>query len=164
MDKDGVEKILGSLAAAGADCAIRQHTQEEVDQRGHPLFWAEYKSVEFFKVLFDQFAVTHAVDLTPGSGAAASAALSAGITYEGFAANAPHKGWLDELMDCAIFGIAVESKQAAAAVGATEEHVQQIKQYFNATVKEAKRYLTADAPTNSGEDDKEDKDSSDSDA
>ena len=47
LDKEGVEQILGHSAAAGAEVAVKAHVQEEIEQRGHPLFWAEYKSVHF---------------------------------------------------------------------------------------------------------------------
>ena len=146
VDMEGVEQILGRTAAAGAEVSVRPHVQHEIDKRGHPLFWAEYKSVQLFKVLFSQFDVTHVLDATPGSGAAASAALASGAIYDGFCVNSAHKQWLESLMDSAIFAVATESGDSAAAVGATKEHVEQIKTFFSATVKEAKRYLTADGP------------------
>ena len=154
VDMDGVEAILGRPAAAGAEVSVRPHVQHEIDKRGHPLFWAEYKSVQLFKVLFSQFDVTHVLDATPGSGAAASAALASGAIYDGFCVNSAHKQWLESLMDSAIFAVATESGDSAAAVGATKEHVDQIKTFFSATVKEAKRYLTTDGPVEeNGEED-----------
>ena len=71
-----------------------------------------------------------------------------------FCVNSAHKQWLESLMDSAIFAVATESGDSAAAVGATKEHVEQIKTFFSATVKEAKRYLTADGPVEeNGEED-----------
>ena len=146
VDKAGVDQILGRSAAAGADVAIKPHIQAEIDKRGHPLFWAEYKSMQLFKVLFSQFDVTHVLDITPGSGAAAAGALSIGANYDGFCVNTHHKQWLDDLMDCTIFALAVESDEVATAVGASKEHVAQIKMFFSAAVKGAKRYLAEGAP------------------
>ena len=123
LDRDGVEQILGRSAVAGAEVAIKQHVKDEIEKRGHPLFWSEYKSVQLFKVLFDQFDITHIWDVTPGSGAAASAALATGTQYEGFTANAAHKQWIEAIMDRAIFALAIESDETTAAVGATKEHV-----------------------------------------
>ena len=153
---------MGRAAAAGADVTVKPHVQAEIDKRGHPLFWAEYKSVQLFKVLFAQFDVTHILDMTPGSGAAASAALAAGATYDGFCINAPHKQWLENLMDSAIFALAVE-KDSAEAVGATQEHIDQIRMFFSATVKDARRYLGSDSGP-PAEDDKEEPESSDADS
>ena len=147
LDRDGVEQILGRPAVAGADVAIKPHVKDEIDKRGHPLFWSEYKSVQLFKVLFDQFDITHIWDVTPGSGAAASAALATGTQYEGFTANAAHKQWIEAIMDRAIFALAIESDETTAAVGATKEHVANIRLFFHSTVKEAKRHLSAEAPT-----------------
>ena len=146
MDKEGVEQILGRAAAAGAEVAVKPHVQEEIDRRGHPLFWAEYKSVHFFRVVFNMFDVTHVFDVTPGSGAAGAAALALGAQYDGYCVNTAHKQWLDNLMDSAIFALAVESNEVALAVGATEEHVGHIKMFFSSTVKDAKRYLIAETP------------------
>ena len=139
-----MSQILGLAAAAGAEVAVKPHVQEEIDKRGHPLFWAEYKSVHFFRTVLNTFDVTHVFDVTPGSGAAGAAALAVGAQYEGFCINAAHKQWLDNLMDSAIFALAVESPEVAAATGATEEHVAHIKVFFSATVKDAKRYLIAE--------------------
>ena len=153
-----MEQILGRAAAAGAEVVVKPHVTAEIDKRGHPLFWAEYKSVQLFKVLFAQFDVTHIMDVTPGSGAAASAALAIGATYEGFCVNGPHKQWLENLMDSAIFALAVESKETAAAVGATQEHIDQIKSFFSGTVKDAKRYLDPNSGTTAGDADDEEGD------
>ena len=119
--------------------------------------------MQLFKVLFAQFDVTHILDITPGSGAAASAALAAGATYDGFCINGPHKQWLENLMDSAIFALAVE-KDSAAAVGATQEHIDQIRMFFSATVKDARRYLGSDSGPPAAEDDKEENESSDADS
>ena len=82
--------------------------------------------------------------MTPGSGAAAAAALGSGIHYEGLCTNGAHKQCLDGLMDIAIYAIATESDEAAAAVGATKEHVANARLFFASTLKQAKRFVTAE--------------------
>ena len=119
--------------------------------------------MQLFNVLFAQFDVAHILDVTPGSGAAASAALGNGANYDGCCVNTAHRQWLDDLMDCTIFALAVESDEAAAAVGASKEHVGQIRMFFSATVKDAKRYLSSDpAPAGDDESDEEADSSDDS--
>ena len=63
-----------------------------VDQ---PLFWAERKPVQLFKTLFEDLNAQAVVDLTPGSGTAAKAAVELGLSYVGVALNAFHAHWLD---------------------------------------------------------------------
>jgi len=148
LSDEDVVAILGQkapLAAAGAKQKVKDRHLTEVKERGNPLFWAEYKPVEFWKDLMVNMAVTDVLDFTAGTGAAAAAALHCGIKYEGVCVNADHKSWLDGLMDKVIYAVASESTEAAAAVGASEEHISSIKLFFQGTVKEARRFLVASA-------------------
>ena len=104
-------------------------------------FWGEYKPVELWSSLFKSMGATDILDWTPGSGAAAAAALHCGIKYEGICTNSPHKKWLDGLLDKAIYAVAVDSPESAAAVGASPDFVNNIKVFFQGTVKEAKRFF-----------------------
>ena len=72
-------------------------------------------------------AATEILDWTPGSGAAAAAALHCGIKYEGVCTNTAHKQWLDGLLDKAIYAVAVDSPAGATAVGASPDYVNNIK-------------------------------------
>ena len=75
-------------------------------------------------------AATEILDWTPGSGAAAAAALHCGIKYEGICTNTAHKQWLDGLLDKAIYAVAVDSPESAAAVGAsTQINSTQLKRF-----------------------------------
>ena len=58
-------------------------------------------------------------------------------------------------MDCTVFALAVESDEAAAAVGASKEHVALVRMFFSATVKDAKRYLSSD-PAPAGDEEEAD--------
>ena len=103
-------------------------------------------------------AVTDVLDFTAGTGGAAAAALHCGIKYEGICVNADQKKWLESLMDKVVYAVACDSPEHAAAVGASTELVNSIKLFYQGTVKEAKRYLSAqssDMPA-AGHDDAED--------
>ena len=52
---------------------------------GEPLFWLEMKDVLFWVALFKDLSVSHIFDLTPGSGAAAIAAMMLRLKYDGCA-------------------------------------------------------------------------------
>ena len=66
---------------------------------GQPLFWAERKSVAFWKSIFADLNVGTVVDTTPGSGTAATAALQMGISYVGIARNSLHANFLSNVLD-----------------------------------------------------------------
>ena len=66
---------------------------------GCPLVWGETKSVQFWLQLIKELDVSFIVDLTPGSGALAEAAMIKGISYFGFVANPVHLGWLTNVID-----------------------------------------------------------------
>ena len=51
--------------------------------------------------------------------------------------------WLDSLMDRVIYAVACENADSAAAAGATPEQVFAIKTWYQATIKDAKRFLIA---------------------
>ena len=118
------------LAAAGAENVKERHLLQEVQRAGNPAFWCEYKPLDVWISLFKNMAATEILDLTPGSGVAAVAALHCGIKYEGCCTNAAHKQWLDGLLDKAIYAVAAESLESAAAVGASADYVNNIKRFF----------------------------------
>jgi hypothetical protein len=142
-DLQGILGPKAGLAAAGGDAKVKRRHLQEVKQAGNPVFWAEYKPVDLWSNLFRSMGATEIFDLTPGSGAAAIAALHCGIKYEGVCINANHKQWLETMLDKAIYAVALESPESATAVGVTQECVANIKLFFQGTVKEAKRYLLA---------------------
>ena len=75
--------------------------KQVVKRLGHdvPLYWQEYKPAAFFRQLFDDFDIGAVFDLTPGSGACAEAAMSAGIKYSCTAMHKLHAAWLANVMD-----------------------------------------------------------------
>ena len=66
---------------------------------GVPMFWNETKPVSFWVSLLGDVKAGCVIDLTPGSGALASACMSAGIQYLGFTAHPAHHTWLTNVID-----------------------------------------------------------------
>ena len=66
---------------------------------GQPLFWAERKTAAFWKMLFQDLSASSIVDVSPGSGTAARAALELGLPYFGVARNSLHSTWLGNVAD-----------------------------------------------------------------
>ena len=73
------------------------------------MWWNETKEVELFLALFRDLNTVQVLDLTPGSGAAAMAALILRICYEGIAMNAGHANWLNRILDKAMFAVIADA-------------------------------------------------------
>ena len=105
-------EITGMKAdAAAADRAPEVWADGEGDSAGVPLFWQESKSQAVWQALLQNHLVKDVIDLSPGSGALASACLSLGLRYTGFCANEKHRKWLENLVD-----------RQALTLAATEGH------------------------------------------
>lgn len=74
---------------------------------GVPLFWQERKPVALWKRIFEDLSVRSVVDLTPGGGLAARAAMEMGISYLGLARSAEQGQWLTAACDRAALIAAV---------------------------------------------------------
>lgn len=66
---------------------------------GMPLFWAERKPVAFWGQLLTDLDIKCIIDLSPGSGSLARAALSSGVQYVGVVRSAEHSSWLQNVLD-----------------------------------------------------------------
>ena len=66
---------------------------------GVPLFWLETKSMSFWSTLLEHLNIKVVVDITPGSGALASACMEAGVPYFGMCINQHHHVWLSNVVD-----------------------------------------------------------------
>ena len=83
------------------DCMFsRDRVQKDVDLKGHPLFWCEWKPTSLYIELRRDFQVTDVVDLTVGSGAAALGALSNKVHYFGVCVNHHHLVWVRRIVQC----------------------------------------------------------------
>lgn len=92
MSADFKETILGQPTEVPKDsvfdCAL-----------GVPLFWQERKTVQCWSTLFENHRAKAVFDLTPGSGAAARAAMDLGIQYACICRSAWHCSWLQNILD-----------------------------------------------------------------
>ena len=103
--------------------------------------------------------MTHIVDFSPGSAGLAIAAAGA-MEYEGVATNEMHCSWLDSTLDLVVKYLASTDKEFAKKLGADDEFVEKVMQYFARTFTEAKRYLEPEEQID--EDDDENKDDGES--
>ena len=133
LTEEGKKQIMGQ-AAVGA--FTKERVKREVEAKGHPLFWAEWKPVNLFSTLFRDFGITHVVDMTPGSGAACLAALYSEIPYTAFCHNEAHMQWLKGLIN-KVFVALVAQKD----VTAQDEVVANVKHYLHRAVEAAKQML-----------------------
>ena len=66
---------------------------------GCPMYWCETKSVAFWVQFLTELSAKCVVDVTPGSGSLAEAAMILGIQYCGFVTDPVHMGWLTNVID-----------------------------------------------------------------
>ena len=77
---------------------------------GLPLFWQERKEPVFWTTLLTHLDTKCVVDLTPGSGSCARAAMHMGISYTALAMNAQHNSWLQNVLNKAAMQSIVREK------------------------------------------------------
>ena len=92
LDDESKQRILGFAPS-------RPRVQLFDTALGQPLFWAERKPTELWSSLFRDLNIRTVVDVTPGSGTAAIAALELGISYVGIARNSLHANFLNQVLD-----------------------------------------------------------------
>ena len=76
---------------------------------GVPLYWQERKPVQLWRQVFEDLQARTVVDLSPGGGLAARAAMELGISYLGLARTAEQCSWLANVCDRAAARAAVTS-------------------------------------------------------
>jgi len=122
---------LLSVADKAKLLAVPQESVEQPKQGvfdpagGIPLFWQERKPTSFWKKLYGDLQARCVVDLTPGGGLAARAALDVGLPYLGFTRTAEHGQWLGQVCDRNALQAAVTSGTAlhnADLAGSIEDH------------------------------------------
>jgi hypothetical protein len=108
-------------------------------KHGVPISWREVTPIQLYVTLYTHFDIQSVCDLSPGSGAAAIAALLANITYTGLCQNQEHAAWLNKIVDTAYLGILTD--------GAKERDKKQsdrVLHFFRPIVEDAKRMLRAE--------------------
>ena len=101
-------EILGQSAVGDF---VKARVQKEIKEKGHPLFWGEWKPVHYYSTLMRDFECSEVVDWTPGSGAACIAALYHGVPYTAFFQNAAHKDFVWNYIKRVFLAIVVEKKE-----------------------------------------------------
>ena len=145
MAVDVKEAVTGITAPVSDELVFK-----ETKTRGHPLFWMEILDVEWHITFFRDTHVTHVLDVSPGSGAAACAAAVLNISYEGIAMSAKHAAWLDNIMDKAVFAAVqlrgIEKDAKGKAVDSDAKQLQDnVLAFFKDLVEEGRKYLTRDS-------------------
>lgn len=84
---------------------------------GVPLFWQEVRPVSFWQGLLEELKVKSVFDLSPGSGALASACLLSGEQYFGVCRNETHQNWLANVVDRMTMSLACDASTPVHQVG-----------------------------------------------
>jgi len=136
LTADAKQKITGVSAVGDIQ---RLRVTKEVNEKGHPLLWSEWKPVTLYSTLYRDFQVADVVDLTPGSGAACLAALWSSISYIGLCSGQEHQKWLQDLLQRMFIAMLMTKKVSAAP-----ELVQNITTYLKFAAEQAKLMLPRD--------------------
>ena len=96
-----VEKAVVFGSGGAGDPAATAACPCNWDFGGVPLFWRESKTIGLWQAVLELFNIKSIVDLTPGSGSLAVAAMSRGLKYTGFVQEAKHLSWLQNILDTA---------------------------------------------------------------
>ena len=136
LTADAKQKITGVSAVGDIQ---RLRVTKEVNEKGHPLLWSEWKPVTLYSTLYRDFQVADVVDLTPGSGAACLAALYSSIPYIGLCSSQGHQKWLQDLLQRMFVAMVMIRK-----VSAEPDLVKNITTYLERAATEAKLMLPRD--------------------
>ena len=135
MTADVKEGILGRSAVGTFN---KQRVQKEVEEKGHPLFWGEWKPIQLWISLFMELGATEIVDFTAGTGATAIAALHLGVHCRAFCHNASHQNWLQGLLQRIFLALTADKKLKAPA---DEELRSNVERYLRRAAEGARKLL-----------------------
>jgi len=76
---------------------------------GVPYMWNEVKDVAFWSALIECYDIKAIVDMSPGSGQLAHAAMRAGVQYLGLVLDTNHLSWLANAVDRSAIGLIAEN-------------------------------------------------------
>jgi len=108
--------------------------------RGQPLYWAERKPVAFWQDVLLCLDAGFVVDMSPGSGSCARAALRSGIQYVGCCRTQAHVGWLTNIMDREACELIVTSKSPLFE----QDLLAMLKKHFQEVLDSQKEQNTAE--------------------
>ena len=134
------QSILGPDAAGSLRGMKR--VQKDIDLREHPFSLSEVKPLALWQNLLEHLGITHIVDFTPGSGGLAIVAAGA-AKYDGLAAGAKHKEWLDTVVDqCIAYKVARDKTYGEVVLGDRFKSFSALPaNYFSGTILQARRML-----------------------
>ena len=132
---DVKQGILGKSAVGTFN---KQRVQKEVEEKGHPLFWGEWKPIQLWTTLFAEFGATEIADFTAGTGATAIAALYRGVHCRAFCHNASHQNWLQTLLQRICLALTADKK---LKVSADEELRSNVERYLRRAAEGARKLL-----------------------
>ena len=115
-----------------------------------PLFWNESKSVALWEMWLDAFDIKAVIDMSPGSGRLAVAAMTKGVQYLGVLTDSHHLSWLTNIVDRQALQLIGESSSAVYQ----EQLGEHIKEHF-ADVLDELNVEEASDDEGEGEDDDE---------
>ena len=112
----------------------------ELVKNGVPLCWHEMLPIELYVALYKHFDIKHVCDMSPGSGAAAIAALLGDVSYTGLCRNEEHMAWLNKILDTAYLTVLTDGAKQR------DQKLRDRLLFFVApVVDDAKRMLRAEA-------------------
>ena len=149
-------EILGAAAAGPPDAgSVGKRVNRNIQEKGHPFSQCEVKPLNLWQRICEHHGVTHIVDSTPASAGLAIPAAGA-MEYEGVAASDTHRSWLDSTLDLVVKYLASTDTEFARRLGADDEFVEKVAQYFAGTLMEVRRYLEPEVQSDEDDDENED--------
>lgn len=133
LTSEAKSNILGGAAVGAFE---KDRVNKEVESKGHPLFWGEWKPIALFGTLIRDFRITDVVDMTPATGAASIAAMHNSIPYHALCHNQAHKQWFEALIS-RVFAAMVLKKDVAS----DQEFVKLVGVYLQRAAEAAKHML-----------------------
>ena len=108
--------------------------------RGMPLYWQEWKPVEFWKDILHCLDARMVIDMSPGSGAAGRACLRLGIQYTAACRTGAHAIWLAKVLDRESCELIVTTKSPLFE----QDLAQMIKTHFSDVLSQLQEQREAD--------------------
>ena len=133
---DDKNTILGSDAVGAF---AKERVAKDMDAKGHPLFWGEWKPVMLFNILYKDFEITDVWDMSVGVGAAAILVFYSKVHDFGVCFNDAHRKWVHRLIQQCFTTLVADGHTAV-----DDAVVKRVQQYFHRAVSTARQWLPSD--------------------
>ena len=124
LTSDDKAKILGK-AAIGA--FAKERVNKDIQAKGRPFFWGEWKPIMLYDALFKGFEITDAYDLTIGYHQ---------CDYSGVCYNQAQLVWVRRLLQQCFYALVSDGKTKVE-----EQIVKRVQAYFQRAVAAARQWL-----------------------